>query len=281
MDAPVRKIYIDERIESYEGYVPDDWGAKAFEIAKSAPSLDRLLADLVLAWRTTAYIASMPATFIKGIQASTLGYAKFVSPDSSIVSFAENIIAKVSRKVPQLVDDRHLRSRLIAELATTADEFRNARAAVTPEMPIEPIWKDFLKQDAFYMSIWASQRVAYVSFYNAYEAFLVQCTKQALGLDRLRPTDKEFNQAVRTAFGNDTFDRCWTHHEINKARVVRHALSHAGGLETDDLKKHKHGIKLVDDVLQIVPGDNHAMLKRLRCAVDALVTAAVGHPRFM
>jgi hypothetical protein len=280
MVDPVRNIYIDNRIESYEGYVPDDWAAKAFAPVKPGSAFDHLLVDLLLAWRTTAYTASMPATAIKVAQASTLGYAKFVSPDSSIVAFADAVLAKVTRKVPELVEDRGLRVSLVSEIATVSDEFRAQRAAVIPEAPIEPIWQDFLKQEAFAQSVWSSQRVCYVAFYNAYEAFLVDCAKLALGATQLRASDKAFLEALRTTFGRDLSGSCWMHREIHIGREVRHALSHAGGRETEKLKKQKHGIKLMEGVLRIVPHDNHNLLRRLRAGVDALITAAVAHPRF-
>src|SRR5260370_35108399 len=149
MSDPVRIIYIDNRMESYEGYVPDDWSRKVFQPVKHGSTLDHLLVDLVLGWRTTAYTASMPATAIKAVQSATLGYAKFVSPDSSIVAFADAVLAKVSRRVPELVEDRALRERLAAEIVTVADEFRVQRAAVTQAMPIDPLWNDFRAQDAF------------------------------------------------------------------------------------------------------------------------------------
>ena len=280
MSDPVRNIYIDNRMGSYEGYVPDDWGAKVFEVTKAAPGLDHMLVDLVMSWRTTAYTASMPATAIKAIQAATLGYAKFVSPDSSIIGFADGVLAKESRRVPELVEDRGLRARLASEIVTVADEFRAQHAAVTPEMPIDPIWYDFLKQDAFALSVWSSQRVSYVAFYNAYEAFLVDCAKLALGTSQLRATDKKFKEALRADFVNDISVPCWTHHDLNIAKLVRHALSHAGGWETADLKKQKHGIKLLGGVLQIVPDDNHNQLRRLRAGVEAIVAVAVADPRF-
>jgi hypothetical protein len=280
MSDPVRNIFIDTRIEAYEGYLPDAWAPTVFGRVKPGAALDSLLVDLVLAWRTTAYTASMPATAIKAMQAATLGYARFVSPDSSIISFADGILAKVSRKVPELVDDRNLRARLVSEIATVADEFRAQRAAVMPEMPINPIWQDFLKQDAFQMSVWSSQRVSYVAFYNAYEAFLVDCAKRALSITQLRTMDGAFLNALRTAFGSDLSGPCWTHHEIHIAREVRHSLSHAGGRETEKLKKQRHGIKLMDGVLQIVPHDNHALLRRLCAAVDAIVAVATSQPQF-
>jgi hypothetical protein len=66
----------------------------------------------------------------------------------------------------------------------------------------------------------------------------------------------------------------------NIAKLVRHALSHAGGRETADLKKQKHGIKLVEGVLQIVPHDNHNLLRRLRVGVEAVVGVAASDPKF-
>jgi len=281
MSEPLREIWIDSRMERYEGYVPDDWAPKAFGPVQEGSALDNLLVDLLLAWRTITYTASMPAILIKSIQSSTLGYAKHVAPDASVVAFGDNILAKLSRTVPQLVEDRKLRVRLMESLVTMAADFRDTRAMVSPEVPIEPIWNDFLKQDAFAMSVWSSQRVSYVAFYNTYEAFLVDCAKLALGVTQLRATDKAFLDALRTAFGSDLTGACWTHQEIHIGREVRHSLSHAGGRETEKLKKQKHGIKLMGGVLQVVPDDNHKLLKRLRLAVDALVAAAAVHPKFV
>jgi len=138
MREPLGTIWIDNRMESYEGYLPDEWTGQVSGASKATSTLYQMVVDLILAWRTTAYTAMMPAVAIKAMQAVTLGYAKFTSPDRSIISFAEAILAKVSRKVPELVEDRDLRSRLMSEIVTVADEFRANRAAVTPEMPALP-----------------------------------------------------------------------------------------------------------------------------------------------
>jgi heme exporter protein D len=279
-DDPVRNIFIDKRMGSYEGYVPDDWSAKTFGPVKSGSALDNILVDLLLAWRTTAYTAAMPATAIKVAQATLLGYAKHVAPDASVVAFGDNIIAKLSRTIPELVEDRKLRAKLIEGLVTMAADFRDTRAKACPDIPIEPIWQDFLNQDAFAMSVWSSQRVTYVAFYNAYEAFLVECAKLALGVSQLRATDREFKEALRRAFCEDISVPCWMHHEMNICKLVRNALSHADGSETADLKKQKHGIVILKSKLQIVPDDNHKLLRRLRAGVEAMVTVAAPDPKF-
>jgi len=280
MGNSLGKIYVDGRISQYEGYLPDDWMGHALDTSKPAAALSEIVADLLLAWRTVAYTASMPVTVIKTMQAAMLGYARVVSPDASVIAFSDGVLARVSQRIPDLVEDRRLRERLVRELVTLGDEIRAQRATLTTEMPVEPIWQDFLKQDAFVQGVWSSQRVSFVAFYNAYEAFLVDCAKRALGVTQLRAQDKQFPESLRTAFGTDLSVPCWTHPEIHIARDVRNSLSHAGGRETEKLKKQKHGIRLEGGVLQIIPDDNHRLLRRLRNGVDAVIIAAAAHLKF-
>ena len=274
------RIFIDDRIESYSEYFPDGWMAKASEESQPANFLNKLVLDLFLAWRTISYTASMPALVVKSMQAATLGYASYVSPDASIIAFGEGVLAKLSRRIPELVEDRRLRSILSAEIVNLAVEFRTARIATTPELPVEPVWRHSISNPAFVMSVWSSQRVSYLSFYNAYEAFLTQCASRAYEEGRVRANTTEFKKVLRTEFGIDISLPCWTHPELNNARLVRHALSHANGRETPDLKKQNHGITLVDDVLQIIPEDNKKLLTILRSAVDTLIDAAKDHHKF-
>ncbi len=184
--------------------------------------------------------------------------------------------------MPELVENSSLRARIQAELVTVTAEFRDQAASVKEDYPIEPIWADFMKDTPFRLSLWGSQRVAYVAFYNAYEAFLVDCLKVGKGASRLRTTDKAgFNDALRTALSKDITGPCWSHHEINIPRLVRHALSHNGGRATEDLKKQKHGVELVGDVLQIMPQDIHRMLRRLRKAVEEAIAVTKDDPKFL
>ena len=49
---------------------------------------------------------------------------------------------------------------------------------------------------------------------------------------------------------------------------------------TADLKKQRHGVKVVEGKLQIVPHDNHDLLRRLRAGVEELVDTATADPNF-
>lgn len=261
--------------------MPDDWGENTIGTIPEGTVLKRLLLDLALAWRTASYTAQMPATSIRVMHAAAVGLAGFVSPDSSIVAYSEKIIAKLTRMVPELTENRALRTRLMESLATIAVEFRDRAAEVKTDFPIEPIWAKFMNDMAFRLSLWSSQRIAFVAFYNAYEVFLVDCLKVATGLTSLRTPMKEFRNGLRNAFREDIADPCWFHSEINIARLLRHALSHNGGRQTEDMKKQKHVIKLIGEDLQIVPEDNHRILRRLRKAVEKVIAVTRDDPKFM
>ena len=281
MAEPDRCIYTESDIKAYEGYMPDDWGEKTIGPMPEGTVLERLLLDLALSWRSVTYTAQMPAASIRAMHAAAVGRSKFVSQDSSIVAYSDGIICKLSQRVPELVEYSGLRARLVAELATIAAEFRDRAAAVKNDYPIEPIWAEFMTDPCFRINLWASQRVAYVAFYNAYEAFLVDCVKCATGASSMRTQADDFKKGLRTGFAKDIAHSCWFHAEINVARLVRHALSHNGGRQTDDLKKQRHGIRLIDEELQITPEDNQRMLRRLRRAVEEVIAVTKDDARFL
>jgi hypothetical protein len=242
MAEPDRHIFTERDINAYQGYLPDEWGENTIGPIPEGTVLERLLLDLALAWRTASYTAQMPASSIRAMHAAAVGRASFVSPDSSIVAYSEKIIAELIRKVPELTDNPALRTRLMESLATIASEFRDRAAKITTDFPIEPIWADFMNNAAFRLSLWSSQRIAFIAFYNAYEVFLVDCLKVATGLTSLRTQMEEFRKGLRNSFRENIADSCWFNSGINIARLVRHALSHNGGRQTEDLKKQKHGI---------------------------------------
>ena len=279
---PVSKILTEPDIKAYQDYLPDDWGERTVGKLPEGSVLERLVLDLGLSWRSASYTAQMPATSIKAMHAAALGRGKFVSPDSSIVSYSDKILSMLSQQVPDLVENRALRARIQSALVEVATQFRDQAAAVVDDFPIEPIWADFMNDWSFRLSLWSSQRIAFVAFYNAYEAFLVDCLKVGKGVSRLRTTEKPaFMDALRTALEMDIEGPCWSHHEINISRLVRHALSHNGGRVTEDLSKHRHGIELVDDMLQIMPKDIHRMICRLLVAVDKIIHATKNTEKFM
>jgi hypothetical protein len=49
---------------------------------------------------------------------------------------------------------------------------------------------------------------------------------------------------------------------------------------TSELEKLPHGIRTIGEELQIIPGDLHRMLRRLRMAVEHVISVAKNNPKF-
>ena len=277
-----RRISICPDRSQYLNYIPDTWTASLDERVQTAPLLKQLATNLLMQWRATAITASMPAISVMALHSGLNGYLQAVMPDSTALSWVDAIMSRLSRRVPDLVDDRQLRAKLTSEIATLATEFRDVKEKVQTSLPIEPMWQLMLGTPPFRLAVWSSQRIAFQAFWNAYEEFLILCVRRASGDEGLRCTAEKFKGVLRNAFGpsHDILAPCWTREGIYTSRVVRHALTHAGGRITEPLAKLNHGIETIDGVLQILPDDNHRLQLRLRAAVDVLVSAAMTHPAF-
>ncbi|MEX1041684.1 MAG: hypothetical protein WDZ51_13680 [Pirellulaceae bacterium] len=273
-------IFIDDRPDSYKDFLSTNQGSSLSEAACPSPGLNEFVDALLLDWRATSYTASMPGILITSLHSVMDGWLAYESPDGSIAKFADLVLIALSRKIPQVIKSKKLRVKIKAELLNQAALYQEARSSTSTSIDITDVWNDYMKIPPFQMSVWSSQRVAYTAFYNAYEAFLVQCVKKVLGKERLRTTDGEFKIALRQNFSSDICDACWSSNSLNSARLVRHALSHASGRETIDLAKQSHNIKVVNKVLQITPDDNRELVAMLHGAVTTLVVNAVGLPQF-
>jgi hypothetical protein len=145
IDQPLSMIRTDPDIKAYQDYMPNDWGEGTMGPLPSGTVLERLVCDLGLSWRSASYTAQMPAASINVMHAAMVGRGKFKSPDSSIVAYSNAILAKLSRQIPELVENSALRARNQAALVTVAAEFRDQAAAVTEDYPVEPIWAQFMR----------------------------------------------------------------------------------------------------------------------------------------
>jgi hypothetical protein len=122
-----------------------------------------------------------------------------------------------------------------------------------------------------------------VSIYNSYDNFVAQLVGIALSLDECpRTAGKKFKHLFRDAFSDDLKKKCWTKHEIQVFREVRHALSHAGGRVTAELDelRPKHDFIVVEDRIQVTPDKTKSLFAVLKDCVYALSEVAVGMPQF-
>jgi hypothetical protein len=131
-----------------------------------------------------------------------------------------------------------------------------------------------------HLSIWGSQRIVYGAVYHAYENFVSRCVGLARNEPDYRsPNIKALHSDATAALGGTTADYCLTDQTVDAARLVRNALAHLGGKETDQLKKVTHGVDVVDGVLQVMPEDNRRLFDALKDRVFKLAETALGLPQ--
>ncbi len=135
------------------------------------------------------------------------------------------------------------------------------------------MWQAYLELIPFQLGLHGTMRLVYLAVYNSYENFLVQALSIALGGKRIRVTDQSFKADFRAVLG-DLIDDAWFRQEIHLARLVRHALAHAGGRVTDELQKHVIPLEVHEGYLHVFPEHISALYRTLQAPALAIMRAA-------
>lgn len=275
-----RSVRVDVRLDAYRNFFSDDWGERITELTASATKLSEIVFDVLMEWRAAAYTVSLPVTILEHMRAYHNAYVKTGEINTTLLRLAEAIPPKLAQKIPELTDEPSLIRRLQVELVKLGAEMEEAPGRAAVEFPIDDTWKSYLEDHVYQLSLWGSQRICYVAIYNSYENFLSRAVCIAQSIDSCRTGDREFKKLFADSFGVALREKCWTASDINIARLARHALSHAGGRETDPLAKQKHPFAVVDGRIQVMPDQTKDLFSLLKDSVYALAEKAVTMPEF-
>ncbi len=285
-DENQRNIYIEKDFEAYRNTFSDDWCKRIDNLTDTKPKLSGIILDLILDWRSAAYTASLPATTLEMIKSHHDGLVNSNSPNSTLIRLTEALKTKLAREMPdEFTVDPSLGRRIQKSLIDTCGEIIETWDNDNREFEfsIEEHWNIYTEYSAFQLGLWGSQRVCYVSIFNAYDSFVSRVTDTvsiAQKTDCCRTVDREFKKYFSDLFGNTIKNACWCNNELATARYARHALSHAGGRETKNLKKQKHDFEIVDGKIHVTPGNTKALYSLLTDCVFQLSEKAVTMPEF-
>ena len=281
-DEIIRRVYVHTTPDSYRNFLSDDCAARIDALTSSAPKLSKLVLDVVLDWRAAAYAVSLPAMLPEQVKGYHDSFVNSGEINTTFLRLAEGICRKLVRRIPELTSDPPLIRRLQAEVVNLGSDLEAAKSGTEVEMPLDELWEEYIKLPAFYLGLWGSQRIGFVSIYNAYDNFVVEMVKVALSPPRCRSSDSGFNNLFASAFGEPLKAKCWTDGRLNIARAARHALSHAGGRVTKELAdlRPKHDFVLEEGRIQITPDKTKELYGLLKDCVYALSEEAVTMPEF-
>lgn len=259
-----RNVFIETELEQYRNFFSDDFATRLLDVTKHTRRLQELAFDLIMEWRAAAYTVSLPLSIIEHIEAYHNSFVKTGEINTTLLRLAEAVPQLVAQEVPLFSTDPNLIRQVKESLVKIGARVAETDAATKVDFSVSEAWSSYLSNDVYQLSIWGSQRLAYVAIYNSYENFLVHCVKFALGLASCRSSSKDFKDKIGQALGDDIRKACWSDDEVNIARLARHALSHAGGRLTEDLGKQSHGFIVRQNRIQVTPTMTKALFATLK-----------------
>ena len=275
-----RNISYDPRLDEYSPFLDSNYPAELTAACGLNRELQSLVFDLLLNWRAASYAGAMPYITVKSMKAFHDGYVTSPTPHVSTLRYSDAILKRLCQRTDRISSDPQLQRALQQELIVVATEVREANEAVAGavQFPEETTWEAYLGSPPFQMSIWGIMRITFVSMYNAYEEFLVHATKLALGVGRLRTTQKDFRDLLLKVYGPEVAAAIWTSNSsLDMFRLVRHSLSHAGGRITAELRGKNLPFPVEDDRLQIHPGHVRQLYEILRGPARRICQSACFH----
>lgn len=276
-----QQVHIDTEIDSYRGFLSDDWAERIYSLAANAGKLKRVIFDLVMDWRAAAYTASLPVCVVDHVKAYHDGFVNGDEPNTNLLRLARHLPAILAERLPETTCDPSLLRRIRDEIVRIGAAMEDAYQEAKQDFPLQHAWQTYLQHHVYQLSLWGSQRICYVSIYNAYESFVCRCVAIALKVSGCRSSNKEkFKKLIIEAFGEPTYNNCWMNEDLKIVRAVRHSLSHAGGALTDELRGVKHGFVVLDGRLQVTPEKTKALFSLLKQAATALAEDAAKIPTF-
>jgi hypothetical protein len=233
--------------------------------------------DFVLALRAIAITASLPFTVVSQMEKFVDGYMQ-ATPEPMGKKIATVIAGRLVRELD--VADPDLRNQIAVKCLEIGASTHALRTNISP-FSADDIWRRYSNEKGFQLALTESQRLGFVATYNAYESLLLRCLATALRRPSIRKgSDKKFETHFVSAFGETALENCWGNSEIQLLRAARHSLAHAGGRETNDLKRLKHPFTVKTETIQIAPGHLQFAIQLVEQGSECLVRAALSHTSF-
>ena len=263
-----RSIKIDERKEAYGAFFRDDFAIKALEASKRSESLDRIAFDLVCAWRSTSYSGALPAVLVMTLKSFHDGYTN--EPRSAgMLKYSEAVLSQLYLAVPALTSNEKLSRSIQSSILDISCRIVEVDKSLKLDFDLEAAWQDYLKLIPFQMGVHALMRQTYLAIFSAYENYIVSLLKVASGDPNVR-INQDFNKKFRGTFGH-LVESVWFDSQIQKAKLVRHALMHAGGRITPDLEGKEIPVAVHEGYMHIFPEHNQALYDLLKVPALAIL----------
>jgi hypothetical protein len=278
-----RKSGYDMRHESYAPFFDTEWG-KEFVNLILGTKLEDAGHDLIRAWDSASETRSNPWLMAKCLDAAIRSRIPELEPPERafVRSVTKNFLSMLRAEganVRNMLEKQIIR--VLEKLGEKADRIMSRTHQTLADT--QDNWQVLLStgDEGFKRSLWMSERNTYGAIYFAYEFYLVQLVSMKRG-ESCR-AGSGFGKMFENAFGNALLNSCWNAPEIVIPRLIRHALVHAGGRLTEDLKRQKnHGLETLNDneEIQIYAPQTTDLFNLLKGRATTVTAAALEMSEF-
>lgn len=268
--VPERVIEYDRHLGSYGSFFDHAWATDLMGRTETSVLKDPVF-SLLMNWKAAANTHMMPWLLIEQLKSFAQSYARTCQTAS------EYSLARIAKHIPAAMGDslsNMKRKKLQQVITDLGHGLGQARQEHTDDTDPQALFDSYLTGPGGHelqLSLWGTQRVVYGAIYHAYENFATRCVGLTRGDPHYRPGNgKELVAAAKAAFDAITFGFCITDDSVSLARLVRNAIAHHGGMETEELRKVSHGIAVREGELQLMPSDSRSLFTALKDRASAL-----------
>lgn len=264
-------ITYDVRFDVYAAFVDYSWMKKIDKLVAGS-IIEGETDEINAVWKGASCARHLPWLMIKNISAFSEGLLNSHKPMPVKVleKLEKNISGHLEKQnISLLLSDRQA---LLTEIKRIHDDIIEKKEKLSVKhykLYEDIIWADFTKIPDFIFSLWMNEINTYTSLYFAYENFFIKTLKILLNIVSLRTT--RLSSTLRTLVGGDCANYCWDGNDIEKARLIRHAMVHNGRKITSDLEGYRGDLTLDGDEVVIFPEDTTNLYNLLKSRVESYV----------
>ena len=279
MNGITHTIFVDDRLESYQTFFDHAW-ATTIDTLATGTKLESPIFNLCVSWKAAANTCVLPWLICDSVSEFSAGFTMGREP------FAVQLINACAKRLPdEMPSLSNMRRKEMGEaIRKIGTEVNGMLAQQAHEFIVSAnqMWTAFLNGQAaheFRLGIWGSQRISYGAIYHAYENLIREAVGLALGMSNYKAHNlSTLLKDLSCSFGQPIADMCLADADVKAARLVRNALAHNGGKETNELHGVAHGIRIENGELQIIAPDTRRLFDLLKVRVYKLAEKAVTLP---
>lgn len=258
------RIWSDRK--AYTSFFDHDWAQRLGAIVAGTP-YEEIFYQLAFQWKGTANASRLPHSVVSACSSFADGYINSDTPRP--IRLINALESRVTFNVlPPLTLQQTIK--IATNIRSLDAEMNNSYKDAAPSLDEDELWHNLLGESEFGLALLMLQRMCYSSLFFGYENFLVKALKQKSGRDSIR-VGTNFGGIIDQILGQGSSQKYWTCKELEIPRLVRHALTHAGGDETVDLAKFDHEFEVIGGRVQITILDTRRLFITLSKSVELLL----------